>query len=245
MAKIGVLTTKIFKELAIFSLLAIIVSNSCCLVVMGSSLTEYKPGVKAGEWIEYNIERNLNPDLYPNKTRREILEVNGRILKINITFWYPNGTVDSRIGEGDVVDGSGYCFLFFIPANLTKGSTVSRVNFANIPIIDELEREYLNCPRVVLYARFSGKGFNGSVYWDKIKGVALELNLTQGNSFSSFHVSATNMFSSGTATNGTLLYLILYLLTFLVVVVAGSFYYLISEKKRTSRRRKLGLKRRR
>jgi len=248
MAKIGVLTTKIFKKLAIFFLLAIILNNFCLTTEAFPS--EYKPGVKVGEWIEYNQQINAsNSNQYPSRVRREILEVNGTTLKVNITLWYPDGSSKSEIREGDVVNDpiNGSCSVYFIPANLSVGDRVHR-EFAEggfIRISREEERIYLNCSRKVLYASFIGRGLNGSVYWDKIKGVALELNLTIGKLSSFLLVRATNMFSSETATNGSFLYLILYLVTFLVVVVAGSLYYLISEKKRTSRRRKLGLKRRR
>ncbi|MHA1685520.1 MAG: hypothetical protein ACTSYD_03830 [Candidatus Heimdallarchaeaceae archaeon] len=237
--------SKIYNNITKCLFLVIILSNLSYLVIT-ASLSEYKPGVKAGEWIEYNIGwENCPYTVYQVKVRREILEVTGTKLKINMTIWYSDGTINSTIREGDIIDGTGACALMLIPANLTKGDIVHVQGFDDIKIDGETEKEYLKCKRKVVYANFSSKGFNVLIYWDKVKGVTLEMiskhfHYTSSDEkiydYSNFvYISNTNMFSSETLTSGENSFL--YLLIPTIVFVAG-LLFLFTRKKRKSRRKK-------
>jgi hypothetical protein len=151
----------------------------CCLNIAFVSSSERVAGVQQGEWVEYKIEwegENL-PEVYPTRVRREILDSSGSIINVNITIWYSNGTIIQETMTGNVSDGTGASAMIFIPANLTVGDTVHMQGFDDTKIVDETEREYLGLRRKVVYSSFTSKGFHILIYWDKIKGVALEINI--------------------------------------------------------------------
>jgi hypothetical protein len=194
------LDPKNFKKSSIIIISFLILFSQFPLTHVLSSGTV---GVLPGEWIEYSIE--WKPSEYyvegeepPVKVRREILEVQGSNVTVKITAWYPNGTVSYDVKAGDVVYGTGGVALMIIPANLKEGDTIriQGLSETNLPkIFGEVEREYLGTIRNVVYSQFTAFGYNITAYWDKLKGVALELKYEHSSRGSSIIVvSATNMF---------------------------------------------------
>jgi hypothetical protein len=135
-------------------------------------------GVKPGEWVEYKIEWEDCPySVYQTRVRREIVDSSDSIINVSITTWWSNGTVSKETRTGDVSDGSGSSAMIFIPANLTIGDAVYIEGFDPTEIKGEEEREYLGFRRKVVYSEFTSRGFYVFIYWDKVKGVALETNI--------------------------------------------------------------------
>lgn len=152
----------------------------CCLsfIITFALSSERVAGVKAGEWIEYRIGWEDCPySVYQTRVRREIVDSSGSIIKVNITTWWSNGTLSTEIRTGDVSDGTGSSAMIFIPANLTTGDTVYIEGFDPTEIKGEEEREYLGFRRKVVYSEFISRGFYVFICWDKLKGVALEINI--------------------------------------------------------------------
>jgi len=198
-------------------------------------------GVSPREWIEYSIEWKP-PGYYvvgeepPNKVRREILEIQGSIVRVNITAWYPNGTVSNDVKTGDVVNGTGGVALMIIPANLKEGDIIRIQGLSETDspkILGEMEREYLGTIRKVVYSQFIAFGYNITAYWDKLKGVALELKYEHSSKGSSrIVVSATNMFPTSNKSINFGSYFALAL-----TVIALSVFIIIRREKRRRKRR--------
>lgn len=206
----------------------------CCLNIAFASSSERVAGVKSGEWVEYNIEWRSPPyEVYPTRVRREILDSSGSTINVTIITWYSNGTITNETKTGDVSEGTGAAALIFIPANLTVGEIVRIKNFNDTRIQGESEREYLGYLRKVVYSHFRAMGFDIIAYWDKIKGVALEIN-SEHPSYGSNRIiiNDTNMFLPASNNNALNFGFLIFLTMIAVVPIV-----LIIQKRRASRRR--------
>jgi hypothetical protein len=221
---------KKFKKQILLTTLIIL----CCLNIASVSSSERVAGVKPGEWVEYKIEWLTPPyEVYPTRVRREILDSSGSTINVNITTWYSNGTITKDTKTGDVSDGTGAAALIFIPANLTVGEIVHIQNFNDTQIQGESEREYLGSLRKVVYSHFIAMEFDIIAYWDKIKGVALEIN-SEHPSYGSniIIIDDTNMFPPASNSNAPNFGWLIFLTIIAVVLIV-----LIIQKRRASRRR--------
>lgn len=196
-------------------------------------------GVKPGEWIEYTIEWEDCPySVYQTKVRREIVGCNGSSLNVNLTIWWSNGTVTTETRIGDVSEGTGSSTMIFIPANLSIGDTVYIEGFDPAIIKGEEEREYLGFRRKVVYSEFISRGFYVLIYWDKIKGVAVEINIKHVISevertydyALNVSISGTNMFTQLTNHNMSFEWI------FLLLMVAIIALFLTLRKRHNSKK---------
>lgn len=216
----------------------------CCLSfsVTFALQSERVVGVKPGEWVEYKIEWEDCPySVYQARVRREIVNSSGSTINVNLTIWWSNGTLSTETKTGDVSDGTGSSAMIFIPANLTTGDTVYIEGFDPAQIKGEEEREYLGFRRKVVYSEFISRGYYVFIYWDKIKGVALEINIKHILSESEktydyaikINIDGTNMLTqpSNDATDHE------WIFPMLMVIIITSF--LIFRRKWLNRKRKL------
>jgi hypothetical protein len=140
------------------------------------SAEECEVGVKPGDWAEYEIDWiSPPPSPYPVWVRREILDVNSSVITVNITQQMSDGAFTDGTESGDVANGTGASTMVFIPANLNPGDLVHMQGFDDVIITGETSKVYLGVERRVLYANFSSMGFDILIFWDKEKGVALEV----------------------------------------------------------------------
>jgi len=215
-------------------------ANILCLNANIISANAYETGVKIGDWIEYEVNYTDNvPPIYPLYTRREILDVKGTVLTINTTYTMSDGTFSSSTADGDVVNGTGPCALVFIPANLGVGNFVSIQNFTDeaIRISAETTRPYLDITRTVIYAEFTGSGFDIKIYWDKEKGVALEI-YGVGTYTQTSRVIRTNMWGSEFSDGGPLMGLEAWIFLIIMISLASILTYGYIHSQRRMRKRK-------
>ncbi len=152
-------------------------------------------GVKAGDWIEYNVSYTGAPDQGHNVVwaRMEIVKVSGPIIDINITSELDdNSTIVSNstlnLQTGDLIDD------FIIPANLTLGQTFIDKNLGKVTIENVQNHVYAGAARTVV----STSTATNTYIWDQASGVSLEGNAIQPNYTMHTIVGATNIWQSAT-----------------------------------------------
>jgi hypothetical protein len=233
------LSKKVLPLTITILMIALLFANLFCLDATAVS-SQYEAGVNVGDWVEYEINYTGNhPPVYPVSARREILNVKGTVLTVNTTYLSSDETFTNNVTDGDVLYGNGSCALVFIPANLGVGDIIHVQDFEDpenpITISAETTRTYLGVTRTVLYAAFTGKGFDCTVYWDKEKGTGLEINGVGTYTIATV-ISGTNMWSSGDPLQN------LKVAIFMIILISlGSiltYGYLQSQKKTRKRKKK-------
>ncbi len=145
------------------------------IIFLGASnvLAEVSVGVKAGDWVEYQVEYTGTPTEGHDViwARMEIIGVQGPSVSVEITVEYANETRESmtinlNLEAGQLGDD------FIVPADLNSGDTFYDKNVGNITISNVEERTYADVTRTVTHATTS----ETSYYWDKATGVLVEGN---------------------------------------------------------------------
>lgn len=215
------------------------------LDVDAASVGEYEAGVKPGDWIEYElIWGRPPPSLYPVWTRREILDVNGTIITVNTTRQMVDGTINSEIGEGNILEGTGASAMIFIPANLGKGDSVhvsitgNPEDLVDVSITDEITGNYSGVQRRVIYAEFSSIGLEILIFWDKEKGVAVEIWSEGTGQLGTIKMTKTNLWNSGSSDDNPVDFTVLILIVTIIVSVAFIIQKRYVRSKRKKYRRK-------
>jgi len=244
MSLVGILVLKhvvdrFVEKYSLLALIALMFTLSfvklLCLDVDAVAAEEYEIGVKLGDWIEYEINWISPPPwAYPVRIRREILGVEGTIITVTITQEMSNGTITNETREGDVAKGTGASAMIFIPANLEVGDWVHIEGFDDVSITGEHTRVYLGIERTVLYANFSSKGFDVLIFWDREKGIALEIH-SSSTYTSTAKVIETNLWSSESSDNH-------YLLgfgTLVLIIIISAALIMRNRHMRSKRRRRI------
>jgi len=208
---------------------------------------DYEVGVESGDWIEYELNWSVLPsEDYTVWVRREVLDVEDTVVTVNTTHRWSNGTVTSEVKEGDIVEGTA-APMIFIPSNLNPGDSVNIEGFEAELIDGIVQRTYLGIERTVLWADFSQKGFNIRIFWDKEKGVALEIHHSR---IASEVVTAqgitkvveTNILDSGSSDRDSgNNYGFLGIVTFIVIMLIVFVAFLVRRRRVSSKRRKRSL----
>jgi len=195
-----------------------------CLDANAISEGKYKVGVNRDDWIEYEINWTILPSWDPVWIRREILDVEGFIITVNITQKLSNGTVVSEVKKGDIEKGTNASAMIFIPANLELGDLVYIEGFDPVRINGTTQKTYLGIERTVLWANFSSRDISILIFWDKEKGVALEIHHSRVAAQGTVKVIDTNLWSSESFSDdsnflglGTLVLIIIIVLVVFVV----------------------------
>jgi len=162
------------------------------ICVASASLTV---GVKAGDWIEYQVTFTGTPPGPSHsvvEANMTVLNVSGSSIKVNIISTLSNGTQLStnstlNLQTGQLIDN------FIIPANLQKGDQFydSAIS-SNVTIIGSQQGIYGGATRTVINAT---SGSNTYV-WDQATGVDVE-GFSSGESYTMHTlVSGTNIWQS-------------------------------------------------
>lgn len=200
----------------------------------------YKVGVKPGDWIEYDLSWAVAPPW--NHTiwiRREILDVEDTNITVHIMQKLSDGSYDNRTQKGDVAKGTGASAMVIIPADLKPGDVVYIEGFDDVEIEAETVRVYLGIERVVLHAKFSSHGFDIDIFWDKKKGVALEIHSSSSTARGTTKIAKTNLWDSEFLDNeqplsfGTLILIII-----IAIILAFAIRWRLTRSKRRIRRRR-------
>lgn len=211
------------------------------LDVNAFSAEECEVGVKPGDWVEYEIDWiSPPPSPYPVWIRREILDVNSSVITVNITQQMADGAFTDETKLGDVANGTGASTMVFIPANLNPGDLVHMQGFDDVIITGETSKVYLGVERKVIYANFSSMGFDILIFWDKEKGVALEVYSIRTNGAQGItKVIKANLWKPESFDGNPLDFRILVLA--IIIISLGAFIVLkryVGSKRKKRRRKK-------
>lgn len=145
------------------------------LVVPAQAFGNPSVGVKAGDWIEYDIYVTgvgaAPPTHDVRWMRMDVLEVEGTAFWVNLTARYANGTVGSEVWEFNFTQGNLGGWLI-IPANLCPGdmfydSSLHNNKPVNVTVQGEEQRVLLGASRTITYGNDSLRHKE----WDKATGV--------------------------------------------------------------------------
>jgi hypothetical protein len=144
----------------------------CLAVLVGANFSavasaEIVVGVKAGDWVEYDV--SFTGDIIERHdvtwARIEVLAVEGKTIDIKVTSIFSDGREETEnltlnLETGQLGDS------FIIPANLDKGDTFLEHYEGTITISGVEEKTYMCAKRKVVYATTSQTTF----YWDQTTG---------------------------------------------------------------------------
>lgn len=140
-------------------------------VGIGIVLAEISVGVKKGDWIEYQAVFTGTPPAGHEVTqaRTEVVNVQGKVISLNITTEFSDGTLLNEIITLNLETGQ-LGDEFIIPANLNKGDAFLDKYHGSITISAVEERTYAGATRTVVSAATA----QSTYYWDKATGVLVE-----------------------------------------------------------------------
>lgn len=133
---------------------------------------EVSIGVKEGDWIEYTISTTGTPPEENNLVwaKMEIVEVQGKTFRANMTTKTPNGTLLYSIRNFNFEQGQVEAWII-IPANLSLGDTFyDAYSGSNVTIEGEEEKTFAGAKRTTTYVNTPERHKR----WDKATGVFVE-----------------------------------------------------------------------
>ena len=165
------------------------------LGLVGMASAQLTVGVKAGDWIQYQVTFTGTPPdpshdvVAANMT---VLSVSGTSINVNIVSTMSNGTVLSsnstlNLQTGQLIDN------FIIPANLAKDDQFYDATIkGNITIEDVNSRTYAGATRTIINATSGGNTY----VWDQATGVDVE-GFSTGTGYTMHTLAnATNIWQS-------------------------------------------------
>lgn len=172
-------------------IILVVFSIFLTLSLISMASAQLAVGVKAGDWIQYQVSFTGTPPdpshaiVAANMT---VLSVQGTAINVNIVSTMSNGTLLStnstlNLQTGQLIDN------FIIPANLTKGDQFLDSNVGNITIANVGQGTCVGATRTVVNAT---SGSNTYV-WDQATGIDVE-GFSTGASYTMHTLAnATNM----------------------------------------------------
>jgi hypothetical protein len=174
-----------------------------------SALTSFTFGGKSGDWIEYELQDEMQvASGLPSSewVRMEFLSIQGANVTVNATLYTSTFTIlsetktidlTSQNAEDDIMlDPMFNARVYFIPAGLNVTDPVYLGQlFGMQTILGEKTESYLGADRTVLFTNFTWQGSNYFFYWDRQTGVLTEGLKYIGTVYIDVLVSDTNMWS--------------------------------------------------
>jgi hypothetical protein len=204
-----------------FAIVAIILVLATGLISTASA--DLAVGVRAGDWIEYNVTYTGNPAQGHNIVwaRMEIVSVSGTAISVKMTSRFEDNSTTItnstlNLQTGDLIDD------FIIPANLTVGQTFVDKNLGNITIQTVEENTYAGATRTVVSASTA----TNTYVWDQQTGVSVEGNAHEPTYSLHTIVADTNMWNPAQPTTDALTPVVLAItITIIVVATIGLVAY--------------------
>ena len=141
------------------------------LFSVGVVRSEFRVGVKEGDWIEYRVFLAGTPPEGHEVVwaRSDVISVQGKTIDLKITSEFANGTqvddtVTMNLETGQLGD------LFIIPANMQEGDVFPSVYHGNVTIADLEQRTCAGAIRSVVSATAVGSIY----FWDQETGILVE-----------------------------------------------------------------------
>jgi hypothetical protein len=219
------------RKLALTIVLLIVLVVSAPIVVSA----EISVGVKAGDWIEYQVTFTGTPPEGHAVTwaRMDIVSVQGKNITLAVAAKQSDGswlneTVQLNLEAGQLGDD------FIIPANLNSGDTFFDKGHGNITISGVEERTYAGAKRTIVSGTVSETAqqttYQTTYYWDKATGVLVEGDSSYTNFTMYTTADKTNMWQAQTlGLDSTVLYAIV--IGVAVIIVAVIAFFVMRRKK--------------
>ncbi|MGB9841941.1 MAG: hypothetical protein ACPLKZ_04360 [Candidatus Bathyarchaeales archaeon] len=140
-------------------------------LVINAVAAEISVGVKKGDWMEYHAVFTGTPPAGHEVTwaRTEVTDVQGTVIKLNITTKFADGTLTNETVTLNLATGQ-LGDEFIIPANLNVGDSFFDKYHGTVTITKIEERTYAGATRTVI----SAIAAQSTYYWDKATGVLVE-----------------------------------------------------------------------
>jgi hypothetical protein len=209
------------RKLALTIALLIVLVVSAPIVVSA----EISVGVKAGDWIEYQVSFTGTPPEGHTVTwaRMDIVTVQGRNISLAIASklsneTWVNETIQLNLETGQLGDD------FIIPANLNSGDTFFDKR-GNITISGVEERTYAGAKRSIVSGTVQQTTYQTTYYWDKTTGVLVEGNSSYTDFSMYTKVDKTNMWQpEAVGLYSTVLYALAIGATVIIVAVIAVLF---------------------
>lgn len=174
-------------------LLVSLILSTCILTIqtVQCEKSQYTIGVKAGDWIEYNVTTTGVPpsEKHIVWARMDILNVTGDTFYANTTGKSPNGTYSSFVRTFNFEKGEVSAWII-IPANLSPGdSFYDSFDNRNYTIEGEHTESFSGATRIITFINATDR----YKQWDKATGIFVETIDNVGNYTVNARASATNM----------------------------------------------------
>ncbi len=151
-------------------------------------------GVKAGDWVKYDVTGNFSGMTNFEWMKIEFTKVEGTNVTVKATVRMTSGTETSQDMSFDIGSSEGGLagIGFVIPANLDVGDTVS-FSGTNIGLTAQTTRTYGGASRTVVGIAYSMPGLvSAAVFWDKATGILLEASMSYGSQSLKIMASSTS-----------------------------------------------------
>jgi hypothetical protein len=194
------------------------VSLVCCLVLAVGFVAGVGVGVKAGDWVEYDVaftgDASLGHDVV--WARLDVLAVRDTTVDLNVSTRSTGGTVESgpttvNLGTGELSDA------FIIPAGLSVGDVFYDRSQGNVTIAGLDKQVVAGAERDVISA-----ANNVTVYsWDRATGVLVEAHSVYPAYTLDTKINGTNSWQTQTPELGQALFIALSAVAIGIVAVVA------------------------
>ncbi|MGA2385037.1 MAG: hypothetical protein ABSG33_00720 [Candidatus Bathyarchaeia archaeon] len=198
-------------------------------------------GVKAGDWIQYQVTETGNPASEYNITwaRMNIINVQGEVITVNVVTAFGNGTlfpensIHLNLATGAIGDG------FFVPLNLTVGDQYRTEYEGVINMTGTKQIEAGGAQRTVLIGVTNESTYN----WDRQTGIMVAATSNLPGCVMYTTTNQTNLWAPQTSSpqpqifgiNQTTFYaLIIGVIAVVAVLVVASVLFIRRRKKPVS-----------
>jgi len=190
-------------------------------------------GVKAGNWIEYNVSSTGAVPEAQDVTWAKItvLDVEGNAFHANVTVKAINGTISSDVRLFNFSAGNEQAWII-IPANLNPGQYFYDSSIGqNVTVQGQVQKNVAGANREITYTNTTERNKE----WDKATGVYVASNDYLGNYTIHAQAYATNMWSPQILGLDLIVFYTIIVTVIVVVVIAVSVIILFWKKKKVSR----------
>lgn len=207
------------KESALLAVLLLFLAT----VLLASNAAALTVGVKAGDWIEYQVAiiGNIPEEHNATWAKIEVTQVQGTVINLTVTTTFERASplVESVVLNLDA-GILGDCFI--IPANLGVGDSFFDSRQGNLTITSATQKTVAGAARTLISAATTETAY----FWDQNTGVLVEAHTVTSDFNMTTKATKTNMWQDQTAQ------VVLYVAAFAVVVLLVAVALFVFRKKK-------------
>lgn len=193
----------------------------CCAVLTVGFVGGVAVGVKAGDWVEYQVaftgDASLGHDVV--WARLDVVAVRGTAVDLNVSTRSTSGAVESGLTTVDLGTGE-LSDAFIIPAGLGVGDVFYDRNLGNVSIAGLEKQVVAGAERDVISAANNVTAYS----WDQTTGVLVEAHSVYPAYTLDTKISGTNLWQPQTPESGQALFIALSAVAVGIVVVVAVLF---------------------